>query len=107
MVWVTNKGDEFHVDIWGGEKFSFPPQKSVEISNDLARQMFGYGVEDKTSLLVRLGWTKISTDIPAAMERLDKFVISETQPTTYHNASPVVDRVPFPASRQGGGKGLK
>jgi len=105
MVWVTNKGEEFHVDYWGGEKFSFPPQKSVELSEELARQMFGFGVEDKTSLLVRLGWTKYSNDMPAALERLAKFEISETQPQTYHNVSPVVDRVPFPASRRGGGKG--
>ena len=107
MVWVTNTTDEFFVTNWDGKPHSFPPNKATELSTDLARIFFGYGVDDKVPVLVRLGWTKFATDVPKAMERLNKFVISETQPQTYHHASPVVDRVPFPASRQGGGKGLK
>jgi len=107
MVWVTNTTDEFFVQNWDGKSHSFPPNKATELSVDLARIFFGYGVDDKVPVLARLGWTKVATDVPKALERLNKFVISETQPQTYHNASPVVDRVPFPASRQGGGKGLK
>ena len=105
MVWVTNTTDEFFADMLDGKQYNFPPNKPIEISGDLAQNIFGYGVEDKTPILVRLGWTKVTSDIPKALERLEKFVISDTQPQTYHNASPVVDRVPFPASRRGGGKG--
>ena len=107
MVWVTNTSDEFFVTNWDGKPYSFPPNKSVELSDELAQIFFAYGVNDKVPTLARLGWTKIATDVPKALERLNKFVISDIQPQTYHNASPVVDRVPFPASRQGGGKGLK
>lgn len=105
MVWVTNKSDEFFADKWDGKDYIFPPNKSVEINDLLAQHIFGYGVENKTPVLVRLGWIKFSSDIPKAIERLEKFTITETQPQTYHNTSPVVDRVPFPASRRGGGKG--
>jgi hypothetical protein len=107
MVWVTNTGDEFFVAHWDSKAYSFLPGKHVELPKGVAQFIFGYGVEDKVPTLARLGWTKFATDVPAALERLDKFVISETQPTTYHNASPVVDRVPFPASRQGRGKDFK
>lgn len=105
MLWVTNTSDEFFADMWDGKQYNFPPNKATQVSVDVAQNIFGYGVQDRTPILVRLGWTKVTSDIPKALERLDKFVISETQPQTYHNASPVVDRVPFPASRRGGGKG--
>jgi len=107
MIWVTNTSEDFFVTHWDGKPYAFSPGKSVELTEDLARVFFGYGVEDKIPTLARLGWTKFATDIPKAMERLNKFVISDTQPKTYHNASPVVAQVPFPASRQGGGKGSK
>lgn len=104
MVWVTNTSDEFLTQHWDGKPYSFPPKKSVELSEALAQALFGYGLEDKFPILVRLGWTKVATDVPLAMARLNKFVISETQPQTYHNTSPVVERVPLPASRREGGK---
>lgn len=104
MVWVTNSSDEFLVVHWGGKPISFPPGKTTELSKELAQIFLGYGLDDKVPALVRLGWTKISTDVPKAMERLNKFVISENQPQTYHNVSPVVERVPLPVSRREGGK---
>lgn len=105
MVWVTNTSDEFFADMWDGKQYNFLPNKAIEVDVEVAQNIFGYGVQDRTPILVRLGWTKVTSDIPKALERLEKFVISDTQPQTYHNASPVVDRVPFPASRRGGGKG--
>ena len=104
MVWVTNTSDEFLTQHWDGKPYSFPPKKSVEISEELAQAFFGYGLEDKFPILVRLGWTKVATDVPQALVRLSKFVISNSQPQTYHNTSPVVERVPLPASRREGGK---
>ena len=104
MVWVTNTGDEFLVAKWDGKSFSFTPGKSVELSPELAQAILGYGLEDKVPVLVRLGWTKFANDLPQALKRLEKFVISDTQPQTYHNTSPVVERVPLPASRREGGK---
>jgi hypothetical protein len=104
MVWVTNTSDEFLTQYWDGKPHSFPPKKSVELKEELAQFFFGYGLDDKFPVLVRLGWTKMATDVPKAMERLNKFVISANQPQTYHNTSPVVERVPPLASRREGGK---
>ena len=104
MVWVTNTGDEFFVDHWDGKPYSFAPGKTVEIEEHIARHFFGYGLPDRVPNLARLGWTKTLNDVPAALERLNKFVVSTVQPQTYHNTSPVVERVPFPASRRGRGK---
>jgi hypothetical protein len=107
MIWVTNTSNEFLVQHWDGKAISFPPNKPVQLSLELAQIIFGYGLEDKATALVRLGWVKFSNDIPAALEKLRKFVISETQPQTYHNVSPVVERVPPLASRREGGKPSK
>jgi hypothetical protein len=104
MVWVTNKSDEFLNLQWGEKNYSFSPNRSTEIPDELAPIFFGHGLEDKFPILVRLGWTKMATDVPKALERLNKFVISENQPQTYHNTSPVVERVPPLASRREGGK---
>lgn len=104
MVWVTNTSDEFLTQQWDGKSYSFPPKKSVELTEGLAQSLFGYGLNDKFPILVRLGWTKMATDVPLALARLNKFVISENQPQTYHNTSPVVERVPPLASRREGGK---
>mgnify|MGYP003352491281 CR=1 FL=1 len=103
MVWVTNTTDEFVETMWDGKRYNFPPNKDIELPVELARIFFGYEVDDKVPILVRLGWTKVATDVPKALERLNKFVISE-KPQTYHNTSPVVERVPPLVSRREGGK---
>lgn len=104
MVWVTNTTDEFVETMWDGKRYNFPPNKDIELPVELARIFFGYEVDDKLPALVRLGWTKFATDVPKALERLNKFVISDTKPQTYHNVSPVVERVPPLVSRREGGK---
>ena len=104
MVWITNTTDEFLILNWDGKPYSFAPGKDVELPVELARIFFGYEVDDKLPALVRLGWTKFATDVPKALERLNKFVISDTKPQTYHNVSPVVERVPPLVSRREGGK---
>jgi hypothetical protein len=79
-VWVTNRSGEELTASWDGKKLSFRPNSPFEVPLHIAEQIFGYGQSDKTPVLIRLGWTKVSTDIPAALERLSKFEISETRP---------------------------
>lgn len=107
MVWVNNTSQEFLVDYWDGKAYSFSPNKAIEVPDHVAKHIFGYGLEDKVPVLARLGWTKTYLDVPKALERLNKFVITTEKPQTYHVSSPVVERVPFPASRQGRGKDAK
>ena len=78
MVAVTNTGDAVFEDGFAGEKYTFRPGKAVEIPEAAAEHIFGYGIEDKTSHLARLGWIETRNDVPKGMERLDKFVIRDT-----------------------------
>jgi hypothetical protein len=106
-VWVTNVGEEFFIDQWDSVQYAFSPNKPVDIPDYVARHIFAYKMSDKTPCLARLGWAVTNNDVPKAMERLNKFVITEEKPQSYHNASPVVERVPLPVSRRGGGKDVK
>lgn len=56
QIFVTNKNKEPHVDRYDGEEFLFNPGERVMISIDAAVHLFGYGLENKTETLVRLGW---------------------------------------------------
>lgn len=107
MVWVHNKGQEFLVGHWDGKAYNFSPNKTIEVPDHVARHIFGYGIEDKIPVFARLGWTQTYNDVPKAMERLSKFVITAEKPQAYHATSPVVDQVPSLASRQGRGKDQK
>ena len=106
-VWVINKTNDILIDGWDGKKYEFLPRKPVEVPLDVARHVFGHGLEDKTETIVRLGWTKTANDKPEALARLNQFEISETRPQAHRETSPTVDRTPLSVPRQGEGKGTK
>ena len=56
MIFVTNKNDFVHTDKFDGTEYTFAPNAKLAIPVDAARHMFGFGLEDKTETLVRLGW---------------------------------------------------
>lgn len=56
MIFVTNRNDFHHVDMFDGVAYEFAPMEKIAIPIDAARHMFGFGLEDKTETLVRLGW---------------------------------------------------
>lgn len=84
-VFVTNKNDFHHSDRWDGEDFDFPPGERVQVPVEAAVHMFGLGLEDKTDVLVRLGWntkynreTKaIEDDSTAGVKKLARFVFTQ------------------------------
>ena len=55
---------------WNGEDYVFKPNEPVDIHHVIAAHIFGFGSEDKSRALARLGWAQSSDQIPAAMERL-------------------------------------
>ena len=105
-LFVRNNGDDALVDAFNGTSFEFAPGKEVEIPEIAAKHIFGYGEDDKEPYLVRLGWMKMNTDFPIAMERLGKFSFSRESSKTVHLSAPVVERVaaPMPKAR-GAAKG--
>lgn len=88
-VYVTNNGKEELIDGWDSVKYTFTPGKTVEVPLAAAEHIFGYGTDDKTPFLVRLGWMKMSNEYDAGMKRLAAFAFSETQPKGIHSPSPV------------------
>ena len=78
MVTITNTGDAVFEDGFAGEKYRFLPGKAVEIPEEAAAHISGYGCEDKTPHLARLGWIETRNDVPKGLERLEKFVIRDT-----------------------------
>jgi hypothetical protein len=55
---------------YNGRDYLFPYGEPVNVHIDVARHCFGLGLDDKTAALARLGWARISEDLPDALERL-------------------------------------
>ena len=100
-LFVRNNGDDALTDSYDGAVFDFAPGKEVEIPEIAAKHIFGYGDDNKEPYLVRLGWMKMNTDYPLAMERLGKFSFSRESSKPVHVSAPVVERVaaPMPKAR--------
>jgi hypothetical protein len=100
-LFVRNNGDDRFVDSFNGSTYEIAPGKEVEIPEVAAKHIFGYGDDNKEPYLVRLGWMKMNTDMPVAMERLGKFSFSRESSKPVHLSAPVVERVaaPMPKAR--------
>ncbi len=68
-VYVTNRGMTFTAR-YSNQDIKFPTNEEVEITDIVARHLFGYGEDDKEPYFVRLGWMKMNTDFEKAMSRL-------------------------------------
>lgn len=79
MIGVTNIGKETVVARYDGQDFEFKPDVAVALSDEAATHIFGYGLDDKTRALIRLGWLANSTALSEALKRLDDFVFSEAK----------------------------
>lgn len=105
VVYVTNNSDKPLKDGFSGVQYEFPVGETVEIPEEVATHIFGYGVEDKIPYLTRLGWLVSQNDLEAVLEKFSKWNLSTEKPQPNHILSPVVDQVPFP--KRGRGKVLK
>jgi hypothetical protein len=79
-VWVTNATKEHFEDMWHGDTYAFPPGKSVMVPLEVARHIFGYGMDNRVPVLARLGWAVTSNDVANGLKRLNRFVISDEKP---------------------------
>jgi hypothetical protein len=84
QIFVTNQNEETHVDRYDGEDYEFVPNDPVLIPGDAAVHMFGYGLTDKTAVLLRLGWLnkyspekKTMVEDPEGIRRLANFVFED------------------------------
>ena len=105
-IFVTNRSDKKLKDGFAGVFYSFPKDETVEIPEDVACHIFGYGDDNKEPYLARLGWIISQNDLEKGMELLSKWEIS-TEPTSKNQSlSPLVERVPLPSLKRVGGKVL-
>ena len=105
-VYVTNRGMSFTAR-YANEDVKFPSNEEVQITEEVARHLFGYGEDNKEPYFVRLGWMKMNTDYEKAMSRLAEFSFSSEPSKKVHLSAPVVERVatPMPVPK-GASKGV-
>ena len=83
-IFVHNRNDFDHEDMFNGVHYVFPANQKVQISEAAAQHMFGKGLVDKTETLVRLGWAnkfdpsgkKGWVDDPEGVKKLANFVFT-------------------------------
>lgn len=99
-VFVTNRNDTPHSDMYDGEIYEFPPNEKVHVSVDAARHMFGYGNPDKSETLVRLGRamkyhpdTKTFTEDTDGVKWLSRFVFDEAIMVSRSSLAPKPDNL--------------
>ena len=103
-VFVTNNSDKNLVTSFAYKRIEFPIGKSVEISTDAARHIFGHGVVDKEPHLARLGWVTLHSELEQGLERLSKFEISDKPFVEEDRSLPsAVGVVPLHVEKRGGG----
>lgn len=79
FVWVTNTTALPHADKFGGMLVEFEAGASVLLPADVATVMFGYGEQNKTRCLLRLGLMRAGDVSPSkdALDWLAAFHIEE------------------------------
>jgi hypothetical protein len=100
-MWVTNNSEHDLVDGFDGKRYTFAKGVPVEVPPVVCNHVFGYGDDNKTPYLQRLGWMTHSGEYDKALERLNAFSFSSNRPNV-HVLSPVVDAKPVPAPNKRG-----
>lgn len=103
-MWVTNNSDKDLEDGYDGVRYKFVHGQSIEVPPVVARHVFGFGDDNKSPYLIRLGWIEKSDDYEKALNRLYQFSFSSEKPEPpVHSLSPVVDAVTLalPKKRSG------
>lgn len=101
-IFVTNNSDKKLTDGYGGVFYEFPKGKTVEIPEEVARHVFGYGDNNKEPYLARLGWSKTRNELEEGLKILSEWEISPQPPKKNQHIPPLVERVPLPAKKVGG-----
>jgi len=105
LVYVTNTTDKELVSEFNYEEYKFPAGKTVALSPNAAKHIFGYGQENKEPYLARLGFIRLHSELEQALEKLAKFEISTEAPVEKNRSLPsAVGVVPLHVEKRAGGK---
>lgn len=86
-VFVRNNGSLPFSDRYDGEDFTIEPGQALEMEATCAKLVFGFGEEDKTRAIRRLGWAASTAELPLALERLYSFSFHMTEAETGQTAA--------------------
>jgi hypothetical protein len=103
-VFVTNYGDTPLTIGWDGVLYNFEKNLTVEIPEGAARQLFGFGCEDKEFVLVRHGWIKLHSELEEGLKILEQFVITNEPPVQNSSLPSAVGAIPLRINKSAGGK---
>lgn len=81
-VFVTNKNGFYHEDMFDSVTYAFPSGEKVLVPEVAAAHMLGFGRQDKTETLVRLGWANTRKDkegVEEGVRKLANFVFSKAK----------------------------
>lgn len=98
-MWVTNNSKHDLEDGFDGKRYKFAVGVPVEVPPVVCNHVFGFGEDNKTPYLQRLGWMTHSGEFDKALERLNSYTFSSSRPNL-HVLSPVVDAKPVPVPKQ-------
>lgn len=98
-MWVTNNSKHDLEDGFDGKRYKFAVGVPVEVPPVVCNHIFGFGEDNKTPYLQRLGWMTHSGEFDKALERLNSYTFSSSRPNL-HVLSPVVDAKPVPVPKQ-------
>lgn len=105
LVYVTNNTDKDLVADFSYEEYKFPAGKTVALSPNAAKHIFGYGQVNKEPYLSRLGFIRLHSELNQALEILEKFEISTEPPVEKNRSLPsAVGVVPLHVEKRAGGK---
>lgn len=76
-VRVTSMKEEITAR-WNGMDYKFIPGQPLDLPRVVAAHIFGFGAEDKSAALARLGWAQSSDQFPAAMQRLKNITFTNS-----------------------------
>lgn len=103
---VTSKLDKPFKARFHGVDYEFKRGKGVEMPVEAAAHIFGFGEEDKTRALHRLGWLTTTEGMEAARERLDRIdflpadqIIEIRRPNKARREALTVDGAPISNDR--------
>jgi hypothetical protein len=102
--WLTNEDSSpFTVRYWS-EELTFPAGETIKITKEMADIVFCYFSDDKLPALIRLGWSKYNSDVPAAMKRFEKIKISDKPPVKTRLVASAGGPVPLRVEKAAGRK---
>ena len=104
LIFVTNKSGQKLTAEFNYEEYNFPEEKTVALSPQAAKHIFGYGVDNKEPYLARLGFIRLHSELEQGLERLAQFEITSEPPQQDRSLPSAVGVVPLHVEKRAGGK---